>query len=200
MAYKEKNRYKKWAEDNKEHLSTYRREWSRKKKEEDPETFRKEQLVRAKKCYEKDPEKFRNRSAIYRKNNPEKVKNSVSKWSEENKEYRKEYKKKYRKKNKKKITQYRKDNPDKYRAYKANRKTRQTKAGGKLTEKQWVEMCALYNNKCVCCHKRNKLTADHVVPVSKGGTSNIDNIQPLCVSCNSKKGTKSTDYRTGRVK
>jgi 5-methylcytosine-specific restriction endonuclease McrA len=47
----------------------------------------------------------------------------------------------------------------------------------------------------LCCDKKRKLTADHIVPVSKGGTSNISNIQPLCGPCNSSKGAKTVDYR-----
>jgi len=37
--------------------------------------------------------------------------------------------------------------------------------------------------------------ADHVLPVSKGGTSYISNIQPLCQPCNSGKKDKHIDYR-----
>jgi hypothetical protein len=39
-----------------------------------------------------------------------------------------------------------------------------------------------------------KLTRDHILSLSNGGTDDITNIQPLCVQCNSKKSTKTIRY------
>jgi hypothetical protein len=52
-----------------------------------------------------------------------------------------------------------------------------------------------------------KLVPDHVLPLSKGGTSFILNIQPLChayaagtpAGCNNLKGAQFIDYRTSAV-
>ncbi|MBR2352886.1 MAG: HNH endonuclease, partial [Clostridia bacterium] len=35
-----------------------------------------------------------------------------------------------------------------------------------------------------------KLEVDHIIPVSKGGKSTLDNLQTLCERCNRGKGTK----------
>lgn len=49
-----------------------------------------------------------------------------------------------------------------------------------------------YNFECQHCGEKeeNKLTIDHIHPVSKGGDNSFDNLQILCKSCNSKKGSK----------
>jgi 5-methylcytosine-specific restriction endonuclease McrA len=44
--------------------------------------------------------------------------------------------------------------------------------------------------RCKRCGSRYNLTADHVYPVSKGGTTNIDNLQWLCYDCNELKADK----------
>lgn len=67
---------------------------------------------------------------------------------------------------------------------------------GSFTDEEWNELCEKYSRTCLCCKDPEKpLTKDHVVPLSKGGMNTIDNIQPLCQSCNSRKKDKVIDYR-----
>lgn len=69
---------------------------------------------------------------------------------------------------------------------------------GSHTIQEWLDLCARFENRCVCCGVRDKkLTKDHIIPISKLGSSHdISNIQPLCLSCNvSKWNSKSIDYR-----
>ena len=77
-------------------------------------------------------------------------------------------------------------------------RARKRAAGEKFTHAEWQALCALYDYTCLCCGKQEPditLTTDHVVPVSKGGSNAIENIQPLCTDCNNHKGTKIIDYR-----
>lgn len=69
---------------------------------------------------------------------------------------------------------------------------------GWITTREWMDLKRRWDYTCLCCGKREpeiKLTLDHVVPISKGGENEIENIQPLCKRCNIKKHVKNTDYR-----
>lgn len=43
---------------------------------------------------------------------------------------------------------------------------------------------------CQHCGTHCGLTVDHVVPVSQGGSDDLDNLQTLCGPCNSSKGAR----------
>lgn len=51
------------------------------------------------------------------------------------------------------------------------------------------------DKKCLKCGTEKRLSIDHIIPISKGGLNELDNLQCLCVSCNSKKRDKTIDYR-----
>jgi hypothetical protein len=43
---------------------------------------------------------------------------------------------------------------------------------------------------CANCGAGNRLTIDHIVPLSKGGSNDDDNLQLMCLPCNQRKGTR----------
>jgi len=66
-----------------------------------------------------------------------------------------------------------------------------------VTRTQRARILERDGNKCMSCGSTEHLCIDHVVPVSKGGTSDDDNLQVLCLPCNTKKGNKlSSEFST----
>jgi 5-methylcytosine-specific restriction endonuclease McrA len=92
--------------------------------------------------------------------------------------------------------EWRRRYPDKARAlYRLHRHRRRT-AEGSFTITEWDVLCERYGNRCLACGRVDlPLTIDHVIPLSKGGTNWITDVQPLCKSCNSAKGDRIIDYR-----
>lgn len=93
---------------------------------------------------------------------------------------------------------YCKKHPNVISHLKANRYAREKGAMGSHTLQEWEELKNKYNNKCAICGKDAKLTKDHIIPLSKGGTNYISNIQPLCRNCNSRKSDK-TIYKKPKI-
>ena len=80
------------------------------------------------------------------------------------------------------------------------RRARMKGATGSYTTAEWEALVTQYD-RCPMCKRAwgtiplppsgsSVVTVDHIIPIVRGGSNSIDNIQPLCYSCNSKKGMK----------
>ncbi len=67
------------------------------------------------------------------------------------------------------------------------------RAHGSLTRAVWEEVCRRYADTCIYCGSTEKITIEHLTPVSRGGTNKATNLAPACLSCNSSKRNKTYD-------
>ena len=70
-------------------------------------------------------------------------------------------------------------------------------AEGNHTKLEWLELKKEYAYMCLCCKQQEpfiKLTEDHIMPLSMGGSNDISNIQPLCWKCNNRKRAHFINY------
>jgi 5-methylcytosine-specific restriction endonuclease McrA len=95
---------------------------------------------------------------------------------------------------------WRAEHPEAHVASEHSRRALKRNAGGSYSVAEWVGLCEFFGWRCLRCGCDGlKLTVDHVIPLSRGGSNRIANIQPLCGPCNSAKGTNSHDYRVGAL-
>ena len=100
----------------------------------------------------------------------------------------------------KKQRDWRKRNIKKILCYNRKRLLKKKKVKGSHTNTQWENKKKEHNYRCTICKDTEKqikekwkhttspkLTKDHIIPINKGGMDYIENIQPLCISCNAKK-------------
>lgn len=86
-------------------------------------------------------------------------------------------------------------NKEKKRFYESVREFRLRGSAGSFTFKEWEDLKKKYDGQCPSCGEKEKLTIDHIKPISRGGDNSIDNIQPLCLRCNILKGNRhNTKY------
>jgi 5-methylcytosine-specific restriction endonuclease McrA len=113
---------------------------------------------------------------------------------------------------------YRRSAPEKFKGYEKTRRAKDPEATkerekkrhivrrallvrarerGTHTPTQWMKLCALYEFKCLCCGAVGlEVTKDHVIPLGDDQCSDgLENLQPLCFSCNGRKNDSHIDYR-----
>lgn len=67
------------------------------------------------------------------------------------------------------------------------RRTKRYKKGNIPADLRWA-VWERDNFTCKKCGSRRQLAIDHVMPESKGGETVRENLQTLCVKCNTRKG------------
>ncbi|MCR4338944.1 MAG: HNH endonuclease [Gemmatimonadaceae bacterium] len=86
---------------------------------------------------------------------------------------------------------YRKANKGKRNVWHHRRRARQVGATGRHTHEEWL-LVLRDLPMCFWCGRRDAaLTKDHLFPLSRGGTDDINNIVPACRRCNSRKREKT---------
>lgn len=142
-----------------------------------------------------------NREAILRQKrqayyaNWEQERKRADDWKKKNAAQQYEARKAYRQRNANRIKAYRVANQEKIRIYTVQRRAKIRGAEGSFTVTEVRELFEQQQGKCVYCQRKldESFHRDHIVPLSRGGSNFISNIQLLCGSCNSSKHSKTSE-------
>lgn len=109
------------------------------------------------------------RSVQWAKDNPEKARARVKRWREAN--------------------------PEKHaaaaRQYSQKRRALKREAAGDHTAADVEARFAFHGHRCVYCGTTENLTADHMIPLARGGSNWPANLVPACDPCNKSKHTQT---------
>ncbi len=162
---KTQERMKKWTKENKEHIREYANRPENKEKKRISDKKWREKKTQNKNWVK---EKYR-KNAEFRKNNPEKVKNS---------------KRKYYQSPKGKVNS----------TYHNHRRLSLVKESETDLTNEYIEEMLRKNTKCIYCGSDKKLEIDHIIPLSKGGSCLKVNLVIACAKCNRSKSDRDVLY------
>lgn len=82
-------------------------------------------------------------------------------------------------------------NPEKCARHNALRRGRELGAEGSWTLEDWSDILEQHGNQCAHCGAGDvPLEKDHIIPLTLGGSNWPENLQPLCRTCNARKGNR----------
>jgi len=170
---------KKWRIENKKKVNKYAREWKNKHRKQ-----------------------INKHVKEYRKQNKKRIRKYNKGYTNKNNKDNKEYINKYGKKNRKKINKRRRERGLNI-IYSRKRRAKINSIIEDFSNKEWLAKLEATKGFCPKCGKYigiAHLTLDHIYPVSRAykdykrtgikGVYTIDDVQPLCRSCNTRKGAK----------
>lgn len=191
MVYNEKEYNKKYYSDNRQKENARSKKWKDGHKEQVKKQRKRyllAHLEHLKNCHKKWIKDNRIACRRYCKNyyakNKKRLQTMNRKWKLEHKDYMKKY-------------MQNEDNYSKKLFLNSRRRALRKNAEGSHTLEEWELLKKQYGFTCPSCKKKEpeiRLTEDHIIPLVKGGSDYIENIQPLCKSCNCSKHTEVTKY------
>ena len=166
------------------------------------EQHKEEAQARTRAWREANPERKRQTDKAYHLSHSEQIAQRQKTWYANNAEGQLLKKRLYRISNierfKAKDLAYRINNPEKYRMGIHRRRAKKAGADGSHTAAELIEQRQRQENRCFYCGEelRNSDHADHLTPLSRGGSDGIENIAWACAQCNRRKGNKTeAEYR-----
>jgi 5-methylcytosine-specific restriction endonuclease McrA len=187
-------------------------EFSKDNKEKDGYKSRCKECI--KEHYRINKEKILKHCKKYREDNKEIISKKRKRYYQENKEKVTEQVRKYREANKEKIAErdkkYRQTEHSKIMSYQYKLKRKSHKHKVRFTPHERQYILNRDNWECQLCgikvhdickrvedmtieERKHKAHIDHIIPISKGGTSDPSNLRVLCPSCNSSKSNKQNE-------
>lgn len=147
-----------------------------------------------KKAYD---EAHKEENRAYREANQERLSAQHKAYYQANREQILARVKSYYEQNREKVIAYQlaycRTNPDKVAERAKRRDDRMAANGGSHTKEELEAKFAEFGNVCVYCGTSERIGIDHMIPVVRGGTDNIENIVPACRSCNSRKNARTAE-------
>jgi hypothetical protein len=215
---------RRWRAENPEKAREATRRWYSNNPDKAREVIRRSSLKNREAIKERSRRyRLRNLEMVDEKNrrwraaNPEKVRETARRWAktrpdgwhEKRRERSRSWYTTNPEKHKENGRRWEAANPERARELSAlgahRRRAHKKKVMGDFTAEQFKALCNHFKNHCLKCGRPRKMTPDHVIPLAwadrpefkEVALNDIDNIQPLCRSCNTSKGARSAvDYRT----